>query len=86
MKIRVKTNFFGEPEFDLEMPTLRNVLIELSKIMKSSILNPNNWGEPPGDFKVYLNSEEYENLPHGIDTELNDGDKVEVNLVILAGG
>jgi len=51
MKIRVKTNFYGEPEFDVEMPTLRKVLVELSKTMKSSILTPNNWGEPPGDFK-----------------------------------
>jgi len=86
MKIKVKTNFCGEPEFDVEMPTLRKVLVELSKMMKSSILNPSNWGESLGDFKVYLNSVEYENLLHGIDTELSDGDKVEVNLVILAGG
>lgn len=86
MKIKVKTNFCGEPEFDVEMPTLRKVLLGLSKMIKSPILNPGNRGEHLGDFKVYLNSVEYENLPHGIDTELNDGDKVEVDLVILAGG
>jgi len=86
MKIKVKTNFCGEPEFDVEVPTLRKVLVELSKMMKSPTLNPSNWGQPLGDFKVYLNGVEYENLRHGIDTEMNDADKIEVNLVILAGG
>jgi hypothetical protein len=85
MVVKVKTNFFGQPEFEIEMPTLRKVLLDLSKKAKFSIFTPKN-EEVHGDFKAYLNGVEYEALPHGIDTELREGDKVEVNLVILAGG
>jgi molybdopterin converting factor small subunit len=85
MKVKVKTNFFGQPEIEIEMPTLRKVLLELSKKTKFSIFAPKN-EEVHSDFKVYLNGVEYEALPHGIDTELKDGDKVEITMVILAGG
>lgn len=85
MVVKVKTNFFGQPEFEIEMPTLRRVLLDLSKKAKFSIFTPKN-EEVHGDFKVYLNGVEHEALPHGIDTDLREGDKVEVNLVILAGG
>ena len=85
MAVKIKTNFFGQPEFEIEMPTLRKVLLDLSKKAKFSIFTPKN-EEVHSDFKVYLNGVEYEALPHGIDTEIKDGDKVEVNMVILAGG
>lgn len=85
MKIKVKTNFFGQPEFEIEMPTLRKVLRELSNRINLSIVKPTN-EEVHGDFKIYLNGVEYEGLPNGIDTELKEGDKVEVTMVVLAGG
>ena len=85
MVVKVKTNFFGQPELEIENPTLRKILLELSNRTKFSIFNPVS-NEIHGEFKVYLNGVEYEGLSHGIDTELREGDKVEVNLVILAGG
>lgn len=85
MKIKVKTNFCGEPEFDVEKPTLRKVLLDLSKREKLSIFTSGNQ-EVLSDLKVYLNGVDYEALPHGVDAELKNGDNVEVTLVILAGG
>lgn len=85
MIIKIKTNFCGQPELDLEMPTLKKVLIELSERIKFPILNPTN-EEVSDDFKVYLNGVEYEGLPRRIDTELKDGDNVEVTIIVLAGG
>jgi len=85
MIVKVKTNFFGQPELEIENPTLRKVLIELSNRTKFSIFNPVR-NEIHGEFKVYLNGVEYEDSSHGIDIELKDGDKVEVTLVVLSGG
>lgn len=85
MKIKVKTNFFGQPELEIEMPTLRKVLLELSKKTKFSIFTPTN-KEIHGEFKVYINGVECEDLTYGIDTEIKDVDEVEVTLVVLSGG
>ncbi len=85
MIIKIKTNFCGQQELDLEMPNLKKVLIELSKKIKIPILNLTN-EEVHDDFKVYLNGIECEGLPRGIDTELKTGDNVEVTIIVLAGG
>ncbi len=85
MMVKVKTNFLGQPELEIEMPTLRKVLLNLSKRDKFLIFNFEN-EEVGSDIKVYLNGVDYESLPHGIDTDIKDGDKVEVTLVMLAGG
>jgi len=85
MGVKVKTNFFGQPELEIENPTLRKVLIELSNGTKFSIFNPVS-NEIHGEFKVYLNGVEYEGLSDGIDAELREEDKVEVTLVVLSGG
>ena len=85
MEVKLKTNFFGQPEFKIENPTLRKILLELSNRTKFSIFNPIS-NEIHGEFKVYLNGVEYEDLSHGIDAELREGDKVEVTLVVLSGG
>ena len=85
MAVKVKTNFLGQPELEIENPTLRKVLLELSNRTKFSIFNPVS-NEIHGEFKVYLNGVEYEDLSHGIDAELREGDKVEVTLVVLSGG
>ena len=85
MMVKVKTNFLGQPELEVENPTLRKILLELSNRTKSSIFNPVS-NQIHGEFKVYLNGVEYEDPSHGFDTELKEGDKVEVTLVVLSGG
>lgn len=85
MVVKVKTNFLGQPELEIENPTLRKVLLELSNRTKFSIFNPVS-NEIHGEFKVYLNGVELEDLSPGIDPELRAEDKVEVTLVILSGG
>jgi hypothetical protein len=87
MIAKIKTNFWGKLELELEQPTLKQILFELSKRIKFAILNPAT-DELQGDFKIYLNGIEYENLTDGINinTELKEEDEVEVTMVILAGG
>jgi hypothetical protein len=82
--MKVKTNFVGEVEFDMESPTLQKVVMALSDKAGFPIISPKT-GEIRGDFRVYLNGEEHEK----IDTNpipLNGKDEVEVTIVILAGG
>jgi hypothetical protein len=85
MLVKVKTNFAGQVELEPGMPTLKGVLLELSKKSQSPIFSDED-DEVRSDFKVYLNETEYEELPAGIDTEVREGDRLEVNLVIMAGG
>jgi hypothetical protein len=85
MLVKVKTNFIGQLELDIETPTLKKVLVELSKRNRIPLLDPDAC-EVHSDFKIYLNGIEYERLPDRIDTELRNGDQVEVNLIMLAGG
>ncbi len=85
MVVKVKTNFFGQPELEMGNPTLRKILLELSNKTKFSIFDPVS-NQIHGEFKVYLNGVEQEDTSHGIDTDLKEGDKVEVTLVVLSGG
>jgi hypothetical protein len=85
MLVKVKTNFVGQQEIELGRPTLKGVLIELSKKGQVSFFSGKD-EEVRSDFKIYLNETEYEELPGGINTEVEEGDQVEVNLVIIAGG
>ncbi|NWG01642.1 MAG: hypothetical protein HXY44_02145 [Syntrophaceae bacterium] len=85
MVVKVKTNFFGQPELEIENPTLRKILLELSNRTEFSIINPVS-NRIHGEFKVYLNGVEQEDTSHGIDTVLKEGDKVEVTLIVLSGG
>ena len=85
MMVKVKTNFLGQPELDIENPTLKEILLELSKRINVSIVDPVN-DEIRGDFKVYVNGVEQEGLGYGIDTKIEDKDEVEVTLVVLSGG
>ncbi len=85
MLVKVKTNFAGQQEVELGTPTLKGVLLELSKKSQISFFSGKD-EEVRSDFKVYLNETEYEELPGGIDTEVKEGDHLEVNLLIMAGG
>jgi hypothetical protein len=72
-------------ELEIGTPTLKAVLLELSKKSRFSFFTDND-EEVRSDFKVYLNGIEYEELPERIATEVKDGDQLEVNLLIMAGG
>lgn len=85
MAVTVKTNFTGEMTLDLESPTLREVLMVLSEQLKMPLCSPDS-EEPRGDFKIFVNGVEHERIPLGQNGRLNNGDRVEVTLVILAGG
>lgn len=85
MVAKIKTNFAGEVVFEMESPTLKKVLIELSDKIGFPICSPEN-GEIQGDFKIYLNGVEYDNLTNGNNVVLKEKDAVEVTMVILAGG
>ena len=85
MLVKVKTNFIGQVELDAEPPTLKEVLLGLSKKSGIPILD-SDASEVHSDFKIYLNGIEYERLPESLETALKNGDQVEVNLIVLAGG
>jgi hypothetical protein len=81
----VKTNFAGEVMFEMESPTLKKVLTALSKKVGYPICSSEN-GEIRGDFRVYLNGVEYDKVDDQDNVPLEGKDKLEVTLVILAGG
>ena len=85
MLVRVKTNFVGQLDLDVETPTLKKVLLGLSKRNRIPILD-SDASDVHSDFKIYLNGIEYESLPEKLETGLKNGDQVEVNLIVLAGG
>jgi hypothetical protein len=85
MIVKTKTNFAGEVVFEMASPTLQKVLVELSDKVSFPICSLED-KEVRGDFKVYLNGIEYENLTAGVNTPVKEEDKVEVTMVVLAGG
>jgi GH43 family beta-xylosidase len=85
MVMKVKTNFAGEVMLEMESPTLKNVLIELFKEVGFSVYSVED-KEIRGDFKVYLNGVEYDDLTNVNNVMLKQEDEVEVTTVILVGG
>ena len=85
MVVKVKTNFAGEVILEMESPTLKNVLIELFKEVGFSVYSVED-KEIRGDFKVYLNGVEYDDLTNANNVLLKEEDEVEVTTVILVGG
>ena len=84
--VNVKTNFAGQVALDLEQPTLKMVLVELSKKAGHAILAGRGSDVVSDEFRVYVDGAEYEHLPEGLNTRLTDRNALEVTLVILAGG
>jgi len=84
--INVKTSFAGQVALDLELPTLKTVLVELSKKAGVAIVPGQGSEEVNDEFKVYVDGAEYEHLPEGLNTRLTDRNALEVVLVILSGG
>jgi hypothetical protein len=85
MVVKTKTNFAGEVVLEMESPTLKKLLIELSDKVGIPIYSLEN-SRIQGDFKIYLNGVEYEDLTNHNNVLLKESDKVEVTMVILAGG
>jgi len=85
MVVKTKTNFAGEVMLEMESPTLKSVLLKLSDKVGLPICSPEN-GEILGDFKIYLNGVEHDNLADGNNVVLKEKDEVEVTIVILGGG
>jgi len=85
MVIKTRTNFVGEVVMELESPTLKKVVAELSGRVGFPICSPDG-GEIQGDFKIYVNGVEYENIANGNNVDLKEKDDIEVTMVILAGG
>lgn len=86
MVVNVKTSFAGQVALDLELPTLKTVLVELSKKVGVAIFTGQGSEEVMSEFKVYIDGAEYEHLPEGLNTKITDRNALEVVLVILAGG
>ncbi len=85
MVIKTRTNFVGEVVMELESPTLKKVVAELSGRVGFPICSPDS-GEIQGDFKIYVNGVEYENIANGNNVDLKEKDDIEVTMVMLAGG
>ncbi len=86
MVLNIKTSFAGQVTLDVESPTLKTVLVELSKKTGVGIFARQGSGDVKGEFKVYVDGVEYEDLPEELNTRLTDHNALEVSLVILAGG
>lgn len=89
MRIRVKANFRigGIDEDHVELkgrPTLGEALMHLAEGSEFPFVLPDGKMDP--EVGVFLNAREYPFLPKRLDTELNDGDEVEIVLLALGGG
>jgi len=96
MKIRLKSfNFdvvdiFGRSEVDIEADpaTLKSLLQELTQNSRGRIelIDPQD-GEFNEEYIVLVNKHEFRTLPQELETQLSDGDEVQIGLLyILEGG
>ncbi len=89
MRIILKSTFnLNEIEVETQSATLSAFLAELST--DSMLTNVQFFdlgtGELYPDCDILVNGQPYAALADGLDTELKDGDKVEIILFTLAGG
>ena len=96
MKIRLKSfNFdvvdiFGRSEVDIEADpaTLKRLLQELTQNSRGRIelIDPQD-GEFNEEYIVLVNKHEFRTLPQELETQLSDGDEVQIGLLyVLEGG
>jgi len=88
MKITFKATFNLEgTELETQSTTLGALLDELSSAYgtKAEFFDSESKEIYP-DWGLFLNGQPYGALPDGLDTELKDGDKVDIFGLILAGG
>lgn len=95
MKISVKSNFDlceifgqkGKAELEIQTATLRNLLQELSNRFQGRVelIDPRT-GDVDIDCFLFINGSIHYSLPRGLDTELKNGDEVEITFLGLGGG
>lgn len=89
MKIRLKGPF-NQTWIDVETlsTTLGALLNELSADVKVTTIEffDRRKSEVYPDCDIHLNGQPYSVLADGLDSKLNDGDKVEIIMIILSGG
>ena len=79
MKIHLKASFdTNENEMETQSRTLGDLLLELSKKYPKTKFYNRERNEVNFEFFVELNGEQHDTLPDELDTELKDGDKVEI--------
>ena len=83
-------DIFGQDEVDIEAEpaTLRSLLQGLTQKSRGRIelIDPQSGGFNE-EYIVLINKHEFRNLPQELETELNDGDEVQIGLLyVLEGG
>ena len=91
MKIKVRSSVVAlghdVVELDDDNATLKNLLTELSENAENGInFLDRVSGGISGPFIIRLNGEIHHFLPQGLDTRLQDGDRVEVTRAVVGGG
>lgn len=90
MKIIVKSIFEpNERVLEMQSATLNTLLDELSNKYKAEgklFFDIVIRGKVAPLYAVFLNGQTFRALDEGLDTTLQDGDKVEINLIVLSGG
>ena len=95
MKISLESNvdlweIFGQKgkvELEIQSPTLRSVLEELSNRSQGRVelIDPRT-GDVEIDCFLFINGSIHYSLPRGLDTELKNGDEVKITFLGLGGG
>ncbi|MDO8636883.1 MAG: hypothetical protein Q7R34_11755 [Dehalococcoidia bacterium] len=90
MKLIIKSNFdpgAGEMELPDSGCILRDLMQELSlrNWRKMRFIDPQT-NDIDDFFIVSVNAQDHRTLPNGIDTQLKDGDEVQVDVMTFVGG
>jgi molybdopterin converting factor small subunit len=102
VKIRLKSFFyfdvkkaFGQEQINLkvdktlrvEKPTLRTLLQEVTRKSKGTveIINPQS-ERVDDEYFILVNGRDFQTLPQGLETELNEGDEVGIGMLYFWGG
>jgi len=88
VKISLKSNLnLDEVDLETQSTTLGALLDELETSKKFAVFDSQR-KEISSDCDVLLNGKSFQVLPDGLDTELRDGDKVEITMFMfmLGGG
>lgn len=87
LDVTIKDFRLGEINLEADTVTLRTLLQELTRKSggRVELIDPQS-GAFNEEYIALVNRREFESLPQGLETELNDGDEVDIGLTILTGG
>ena len=89
MKLALKSSFnLSETDLETQCATLGDLLEDLSsnhRLTKIEFFDGESREIYP-DCEAFVNGQSYQLLADGLDTELKDGDKIEIVIFTLAGG